>query len=380
MLKSVTKAKLKNKRVLLRVDFNVPLKNGFVSDDSRIHAAIPTIKTILKQKPVQLIIMAHLGRPGGKVVRELRMDPIAKRLEKLLKQKVVKLDDYTTKKDAKNKVLMLENLRFFKGEEKNDVKFAKTLASVADVYVNDAFGVCHRKHASVHAITKYLPLYAGLLLLSEIEHLQLKKPARPFIALIGGAKVSTKIPMIEQLLKKADAVLVGGAMIFTFYRAMGLSTGKSIVEKKYVSLAKKMLFKAKGKIVLPTDIVIASKAVKGVKTKNVSVGNIPNNMIGLDIGSESTQVFNEILKSAKTVFFNGPMGLFEVKPFDKATNELAKTIANSRAKSIVGGGDSLAAIKKLKLEKKFSHISTGGGASIALIEGKKLPGIEALKR
>jgi len=369
-----------NKRVLVRVDFNVPLNNKCnIVDDKRIKAALPTINYLLEHK-AQVILMSHLGRPKGKIVNNLRMDPIAKHLSMLLAEEVFKVDDCINIDIPNEKLVLLENLRFHKEEEKNDMKFAKRLANDADLYVNDAFGSCHRSHASVDAITNFLPSCAGFLLENEITNLELKKPKKPYIGILGGAKISDKIELIRSLLKKLDKLLLGGAMIFTFYKSQGIEIGKSLVEDNKLDLAQELLDSYKKKLVLPIDIVIADKIDKKAKIKTVSVDKIPKNMYGVDIGEKSVKQFKNILAKAKTIIWNGPMGIFEIDKFATATNEIAKCVANSKAKTIVGGGDSIAALDKLRLQNKMTHVSTGGGAFLEFIEGKHLPGITALER
>jgi phosphoglycerate kinase len=374
-----------HKKVLVRVDFNVPIdKKGNIADDTRIRAALPTIQYLLKKKAI-VILMTHFGRPEG-VDDKFRTDILGLRLSKLLKQPVYKLDDVIdgeveeyTDELVYGEVCLLENLRFYKEEEANDDRFAMSLAELADVYVNDAFSVSHRAHASVHAITKHLPSVAGFQLQHEIETMDkaLHNPKRPYIAIMGGAKVSDKIEAIEHLLKKVDALLIGGAMMFTFLKATGVSVGKSRYESDKVPLAKKLLKKAHGKLMLPTDCVVASSPSGTPKT--VDVRKIPATQMGLDIGPESLAIYESILSSAKTIVWNGPVGLFEVAKFAKGTNGLAKSIAKLNAVTIVGGGDTIDAINKLKLGKKFTHLSTGGGASLDFFAGKTLPGIAALE-
>lgn len=382
-MKRLTNVNFKNKRVIVRVDFNVPIdKKGKITGNKRIKAALPTLKYILSKKPKQLILMSHLGRPGGKVLEKLRMDKVAKELQKLLKKKVTKLNDCVDVRIPDEKIILLENLRFYPEEKKNDRKFAKKLASYADVYVNDAFGTSHRAHASVEAITHYLPSVPGFLLEKEIEVMgnALKKPKRPFVAILGGVKVSDKIDVINNLLKKADAILIGGAMMFTFFKSTGTEVGKSKVENDKLVLARKLLKKSKGKIILPVDAIVANKIGKNAKIKKVDVDKIPKNMIGVDIGPETILVYNEIITEAKTIIWNGPLGIFEIPKFSKGTKEIAKAISKNKGITIVGGGDSAAAIDKLKLEKRFTHVSTGGGASLEFLEGKKLPAIAALEK
>ncbi len=376
--------KFSNKEVLVRVDFNVPIgKNGKIADDKRIRAALPTIKYLLKKKAM-VILMSHLGRPKGKIDEKLRMDDAAKRLEKLLGKKVYKLDDcigFDVENFVDNmvpgEVVVLENLRFYNEEKENDASFAKALASLAQVYVNDAFGTCHRKHASVDAVTRYLPSCAGFLVEKEIKDMggTLAKPKRPFVAVMGGVKVSGKIEAINNLLKKVDKLLIGGAMMFTFLKAKGINVGKSIVEKDKVRLAKKLL--RNRKIILPVDTIVGNKFDKNAKAKTVDIGNIKG--IGLDIGPKTVKLYNGILKKARTILWNGPMGRFEWKKFSKGTAAIAKTLAKSRAATIVGGGDSAEAVEQLKLGRKMTHVSTGGGASLEFFAGKKLPALAALE-
>jgi 3-phosphoglycerate kinase len=375
--------KFANKEVLVRVDFNVPLDSrGNVADDKKIRAALPTIKYLLKKKAM-VILMSHLGRPKGKVDEKLGMGKIAKRLEKLLKKKVYKLDDCIghevedlIDEMVPGEVALLENLRFYSEEKKNEANFAESLANLAQVYVNDAFGTCHRSHASVDAITGYIPACAGLLVEKELKAMGkiLSKPKKPFTAVLGGAKVSGKIEVIKSLLKKVDHLLIGGAMMFTFLKAKGYNVGKSIVEDGKLKLAKKLL-KSK-KIVLPVDCIVGNKPSKDAKAKAVSIDKIKG--AGLDIGPKTVKLFSGIIKKSKTVAWNGPVGKFEWKKFSKGTAGIAKAIAGSKAASVVGGGDSAAAVENLKLGKKITHVSTGGGASLEFIAGKKLPGLAAL--
>jgi phosphoglycerate kinase len=379
---------VKDKRVLVRVDFNVPLdSNGKITNDKRIKAALPTIQYLIKNKAM-VILMSHLGKPKGEIVDKLKMDNAAKRLQMLLKKKVYKLNDCIGQdvedfidKMVAGEVVVLENLRFYKEEKENDLEFARSLSESADLYVNDAFGTCHRAHASVEGITKYIPSAAGFLVEKEIKIMgeALAKPKKSFAAIMGGAKVSDKINAISNLLKKVDYLLIGGAMMFTFLKSKGIEVGKSLVEDDKLSLARNLL-KSK-KLIIPVDTVIADKIDKKAKAKTVSVNNIPKNMLGLDIGSETIKNYKKIIAKAKTIIWNGPMGIFEIEKFAKGTNEIAKALAkNRKAVTIVGGGDSAAAIEKLKLEKKLTHVSTGGGASLEFLEGKKLPAIFALEK
>ncbi len=378
-MRSVKEADVAGKRVLVRVGFDVPLKNGKVADDRRLKAALPTIN-LLRKKKAKIILISHLGRPNGVVVEDLRLAPVAKSLSKLLKYPVLYEPDCIgsdveerAREMHDGDVLLLENLRFYPEEEANDNGFAQKLSAVADLYVNDAFSVSHRAHASVSAITQFLPSYAGISLESEVKMLSslLKNPKRPFIAIMGGAKVSDKIGVIESLLKKVDSILLGGAMMFTFYKALGYEIGKSRFEPDKVALARSLLKKGRKKIILPIDVVLDSR-------KAVSAHKMPKSAVGLDIGPETQIIYAEIIREGKTIFWNGPMGMFEKKPFDKGTMAVAKAMAKSKGVTVVGGGDSVAAVEKAKLPDKFTHVSTGGGAALEFLEGKKLPGLAAL--
>ncbi len=378
-------ADVKEKKVLLRADFNVPLKNGSVADDYRIRKTLPTIRHILENKAKQLIIISHLGRPKGKPVDELRLDPVAERLSFLLGEGVVKLNDCVDLKIPEDaKIVLLENLRFYKEEKDNYEFFAKKLASFADIYVNDAFSCSHRKHASIVEITNYLPSYAGFLLEKEIAMLSKAafSPGHPFVAIIGGAKIGDKIGFLNNLLQRVDKLLIGGAMAFTFLKAKGMEIGKSLYEEDKLMLAKLMLNNEK--IVLPDDIVIADRIENNTAKEIVPAGSIKKGFYGLDIGPLSVNSFKKALSNAKTVFWNGPLGMFELESFAKATEDIAFYLAglckDNKAEVIVGGGDSASAVRKLGLEESFTHVSTGGGASIEFVEGKKLPGILALER
>lgn len=385
---------LAGKRVLVRVDFNVPLdEQGAITDDTRIRAALPTIQD-LTSKGAKVILTSHFGRPKGKVVDSMRLTPVATRLSELLGQPVLKCDDcigdeVTTAIGGMQdgQVALLENVRFYAEEEANDPAFAEKLASVADLYVNDAFGTAHRAHASTEGVTHYLkPSVAGYLIEKELQYLQsaIEAPKRPLAAIIGGSKVSSKITVIETLLEKVDKLLIGGGMIFTFYKARGLSVGKSLVEDEFLELAKTLEAKAKEKgvqLLLPTDVVVADKFDKEAEAQTVSVESIPDGWMGLDIGPDSIKVFQEALADCKTVIWNGPMGVFEFDKFAKGTEAIARTLADltkTGAITIIGGGDSVAAVEKVGVAEQMSHISTGGGASLELLEGKVLPGIAAL--
>nr|WP_199331249.1 phosphoglycerate kinase [Calothrix sp. FACHB-1219] len=392
-LANLSAAEISGKRALVRVDFNVPVDdNGNITDDTRIRAALPTIQD-LTQKGAKVILASHFGRPKG-VDDKLRLTPVAKRLSELLGQEVVKTDDSIGDEVAakvaalqNGQVLLLENVRFYKEEEKNDPEFAQKLAANADFYVNDAFGTAHRAHASTEGVTKFLsPSVAGYLVEKELQYLQsaIESPQRPLAAIIGGSKVSSKIGVIETLLEKCDKLIIGGGMIFTFYKARGLSVGKSLVEEDKIELAKSLEAKAKERgvtFLLPTDVVVADKFAPDANAETVSIENIPDGGMGLDIGPDSVKVFQEALADCKSVVWNGPMGVFEFDKFAKGTEAIAHTLAEigkTGATTIIGGGDSVAAVEKVGLAEQMSHISTGGGASLELLEGKVLPGIAAL--
>jgi phosphoglycerate kinase len=385
--------KLKDKRVLVRVDFNVPLnEKKEVADNTRIVESLPTIKKILVEGG-KAILMSHLGRPKGKDPN-LSLAPVAKRLEKLLGKPVKFVDDCIGEKVEKavsglksGECLLLENLRFYPQEEKNDTEFAKSLAKLGDVYVNDAFGTAHRAHASTEGVTKYFKeCAAGYLMQKELKYLSmaLSQPKRPFVAILGGSKISGKIDVIKNLMDKVDTLLIGGGMAFTFYKALGKEIGSSLVETDKVELAKEILQEACRKKVdleLPLDFVIAPEAKEDAATKVVDKDNIPAGWKGLDIGPKTEELFKQKIDKANTVVWNGPMGVFEVEKFARGTMAVAKELAEitrKNAVTIVGGGDSVAALAKANLEKKMTHVSTGGGASLEFLEGKTLPGIAAL--
>ena len=388
--KTVRDLDVAGKKVLVRVDFNVPLNDkGEITDDTRITASLPTIQYLLEQKAA-VILMAHLGRPKGQVKPELSLAPVAKHLGKLLGKKILFAPDCVGEaaKAAASKlkaghILLLENLRFHKEEEKNDMEFAEQLASLADLYVNDGFGVSHRAHASVEGVTHFLPAAAGFLLEKEIQYVgqAVTNPLHPFVAIIGGAKVSDKIGVISNLLDKVDTLLIGGGMANTFLAAQGHKMGKSLVEEDKLELAKELLAKAKKnkvKLLLPTDLVMAAAFAPDAAHVTEGVKHLNQEYMALDIGSETSKAYAEALAEAKMIVWNGPMGVFEMDAFCKGTEAVAKAVAKSRAVSIVGGGDSVAAIEKLGLAKRITHISTGGGASLEYLEGKVLPGVAAL--
>lgn len=388
--KTVRDLDVAGKKVLVRVDFNVPLNDkGEITDDTRITASLPTIQYLLEQKAA-VILMAHLGRPKGQVKPELSLAPVAKHLGKLLGKKILFAPDCVgeaaqaaASKLKPGHILLLENLRFHKEEEKNDMEFAEKLASLADLYVNDGFGVSHRAHASVEGVTHFLPAAAGFLLEKEIQYVgqAVTNPLHPFVAIIGGAKVSDKIGVISNLLDKVDTLLIGGGMANTFLAAHGYKMGKSLVEEDKLDLAKELLAKAKKNkvnMLLPTDLVMAAAFAPDAEHATEKVKNLNQAYMALDIGAETSKAYAEALADAKMIVWNGPMGVFEMDAFCKGTEAVAKAVAKSRATSIVGGGDSVAAIEKLGLAKRITHISTGGGASLEYLEGKVLPGVAAL--
>ncbi|MFZ5801377.1 MAG: phosphoglycerate kinase [Candidatus Omnitrophota bacterium] len=382
---------LKNKRVIIRVDFNVPLDKSLkITDDRRIKEAIPTINFVLDAPAAKVILMSHLGRPDGKVVENLRLNPVAERLAQLLGEPVKKLDECVGDAvkaqiaSAKEKVVLLENLRFHAEEEKDDAHFSRELAALADVFVNDAFGTAHRAHASTEGITHFLPSIAGFLLEKEIKYLgaAVENPRRPFVVILGGAKVSDKIAVIDNLLPKADTIIIGGGMAYTFLKSQGISVGASKLEADKLEVAKAILESAQKKdvgVILPADHVITQKIDETDNLRVVGV-DIPEGWLAVDIGPKTIEIFKAALKDAKTIVWNGPLGVFEAEAFSKGTRSIAEFIAALKdVTSIIGGGDSAAAIAKFNLESKMTHISTGGGASLEYLEGKILPGIAALK-
>ncbi len=391
---SIDKLNLKDKRVLVRVDFNVPLdENLNITDDIRITSSLPTIKKIISDGG-KAILMSHLGRPKGKVNPKYSLKPAAKRLGELL-GKEVKLapdcvgDDVKKLVDSMKSgdVVLLENLRFHEEEEKNDPEFSKKLAELGDIYVNDAFGSAHRAHASTEGVTKYIKqCAAGYLMQKELEYLgsAITNPARPYCAILGGAKISGKIDVIMNLLDKVDTMIIGGGMAYTFYKAQGKEIGKSLLEEEKIGLAKEVLdkvSKSKVKFVMPVDVVVADEFKNDSPSKVVSVNNIPADKMGLDIGPETIKLFSDEIAKAKTIVWNGPMGVFEMDNFAKGTNAIANKLVEVTSKgaiTIIGGGDSAAAISKAGLDDKVSHVSTGGGASLEFLEGKILPGVAAL--
>jgi phosphoglycerate kinase len=388
--KSVRDVDVRGKRVFCRVDFNVPMENGHITDDTRIRAALPTIQTLVDQG-AKVILASHLGRPKGQVVEELRLTPVAARLSELLGKPVAKVDEAIgTEVEARvnalrdGDVLLLENVRFYPGEEKNDPELAKAFAKLADLYVNDAFGTAHRAHASTAGIADHLPAVAGLLLQKELDALgtALENPKRPFTAIIGGAKVKDKIGVIENLLDKVDNLIIGGGLSYTFVYAKGYSIGKSLFEADKVELAKKFIRQAEEKgvrLYLPVDAVVIDEFGPNPDiVKTVEIDQIPADLEAVDIGPKTRELFADVVKASRLVIWNGPMGVFEFDQFAKGTNAVAQALADSAAFTIIGGGDSAAAIEKAGLAESVDHISTGGGASLEFLEGKVLPGVAAL--
>ena len=381
---------LNNKTVLIRVDFNVPLENGNITDDSRIKAALPTLNYLINQG-ARCVIVSHLGRPKGKKETSLSLAPIAKHLATLINKNVLMCDDSignnikeTIKKRHDIALFLLENIRFYKEEENNDDNFSKELASLADIFVQDAFGTAHRAHASTAGVAKYLPSYTGLLVKKELSFLQnvFDQPERPLLAIVGGAKVSTKIGVLNHLLETVDYLVIGGAMAFTFLKAQGYPVGKSLCENDKCDLALALLNKAitlNKSILLPLDLVVSTSLNNLDDITIVNADTIPENTMGLDIGPKTIEAIESLIKLSKTVLWNGPLGVFEIDAFSKGTCEVAKQLATSNAITIIGGGDSVAAVHKVNQAKFMSHISTGGGACLEYLEGKELPGIACIK-
>lgn len=386
---SIRDVELKGKKVFCRVDFNVPLDGTTITDDTRIRAALPTIEYLI-DAGARVILASHLGRPKGKVVEELRLTPVAERLQTLLKKAVKKIDEAcgpvaerAVDELRDGDVLLLENVRFYPGEETNDPELAKAFAKLADLYVNDAFGAAHRAHASTEGIAHYLPAVAGFLMEKELNVLgkAMSNPERPFTAIIGGAKVRDKIGVIDHLLEKVDRLLIGGGLAFTFIKALGHDIGDSLLEEDKLELARTFIEKAKKNgvdLYLPEDVIIANAFANDAETKIVSIDAIPNGWQALDIGPKTVETYRRVIESSKLVIWNGPMGVFEMDAFAKGTEGVARALADSDALTIIGGGDSAAAVEKFQLADKIDHISTGGGASLELMEGKALPGIVAL--
>ena len=392
VLNTIREADLKNKRVLIRVDFNVPLKDGKVTDATRITAALPTINYILSQPGASLVVMSHFGRPKGKKNPDFSMIPVGKKFEELLGKPVKVASDVIGPEVRKEvdslkpgEVLLLENCRFYPDEEANNPEFAKELASYGDVYVNDAFGTAHRAHASTEGVAHFLPSYAGFLIEKEVKFMAplLENPEKPFVAIIGGSKVSSKISVLESLVKTCDTIVIGGGMAYTFLKVQGHTIGKSLVEDDFLDTARDFLAAAekKGvKVILPVDHICADNFAEDAKPVAVDGIDIADDLMGMDIGPKTVKAITDALKGAKSVVWNGPMGVFEFASFAKGTEAVAKALAASGATTVVGGGDSVAAINKFGLADKISHVSTGGGASLEFLEGKNLPGIKALEK
>ncbi|ABK87819.1 phosphoglycerate kinase [Bacillus thuringiensis] len=388
--KSIRDVDLKGKRVFCRVDFNVPMKEGKITDETRIRAALPTIQYLVEQG-AKVILASHLGRPKGQAVEELRLTPVAARLGELLGKDVKKADEAfgpvaQEMVAAMNEgdVLVLENVRFYAGEEKNDAELAKEFAALADIFVNDAFGAAHRAHASTAGIADYLPAVSGLLMEKELEVLgkALSNPERPFTAIIGGAKVKDKIGVIRHLLDKVDNLIIGGGLAYTFVKALGHEIGLSLCEDDKIELAKEFMQLAKEKGVnfyMPVDVVITEEFSETATTKIVGIDSIPSNWEGVDIGPKTREIYADVIKNSKLVVWNGPMGVFEMTPFAEGTKAVGQALADAEGTySVIGGGDSAAAVEKFGMADKMSHISTGGGASLEFMEGKELPGVVCL--
>lgn len=380
---------LSGKRVFCRVDFNVPMKEGSISDDTRIRAAIPTIQQLV-EKGAKVILASHMGRPNGEVKEELRLTAVGEHLSTLIQKPVQKLDESIGDSVVKaidqmenGDIILLENVRFHPGEEKNDPTLAEHFAKLADIYVNDAFGAAHRAHASTEGIAKHIPAVSGLLMEKELDVLgkALSNPERPFTAIIGGAKVKDKIGVIDHLLDKVDNLLIGGGLSYTFSKAQGYDIGKSLLEEDKIELAKSFIEKAKEKgvnLYIPIDVVVASEFSKDAETKIVNIDSIESDWMGLDIGPKTSALYADVIHNSKLVIWNGPMGVFEIKPFAEGTKSVAEAMASTDAYTVIGGGDSAAAVEKFEVANRMDHISTGGGASLEFMEGKDLPGVVAL--
>ena len=389
--KTIKDIDVAGKRVLVRVDLNVPMEEstGKILDETRIKAVVPTIKYLIEHK-ARIILCSHLGRPNGKVVESMRMAPVAKLLASILEKPVATASDCIGKEAEKavanlkdGEILLLENLRFHAEEEKNDPDFSKALAKLAEIYVNDAFGTAHRAHASTVGVTKYLPSVAGFLMQKEIEVMgkALSSPTRPFASIIGGAKISDKIGVIDNIMDKVDVLLIGGGMTATFLKAMGHDVGKSAIEADKLELAQKLMEKAKTKeikFLLPVDVVVADKFASSAKSKTVSIDKVPADWVIMDIGHKTIELFEAELEKCKTIIWNGPMGVFEYPKFSRGTASIAKLLARLKATTIIGGGSTAEVVEEMWLTEKMSHVSTGGGASLEFLEGRVLPGVAAL--
>ncbi len=387
--KTIVDIEPRGKRILMRVDFNVPIQDGVITDDKRIRAALPSIENLL-ERGGRVVLMSHLGRPKGKVVDDLRLDPVARRLAELLGKPVQKLDDCIGPEVeaavdglGAGEIILLENVRFYAAEEKNDAEFARALAKLGDIYVNDAFGTAHRAHASTEGVARHLPAVSGFLLEKELEFLggAVEQPKRPFVAILGGAKVQDKISVIEALLAKVDTLIIGGGMAYTFLKAQGYEIGNSLLDADRLDFCRSIMEKAQAagvKLYLPVDIVVAKEFSATAEHKTVEAEQIPADWEGLDIGPKTARMFADVVKNAGTVVWNGPMGVFEFAAFAEGTRAVAQALADSRAVTIIGGGDSAAAVEQMGLAEKMTHVSTGGGASLEFLEGKTLPGVAAL--
>lgn len=392
MKKTVKDIDVKGKKIIVRCDFNVPLKDGRITDDTRIRAALPTINYLVENGGA-VILMSHLGRPEGKAEPKYSLAPVAERLAELMETDVIFApsdvvvdDNVRAKAEAlkSGQVMLLENVRFRKEETKNNAEFAKELASLAEVFVNDAFGTAHRAHASTAGIADYLPSVSGFLIEKEIKFLgnAVENPQRPFVAIMGGAKVGDKISVIENLLKKVDTLIIGGGMAYTFYKSLGYEIGTSILDEESIELAANLLKKAKEagvKMLIPTDVVCGREFKNDTETLICESQKMPKDMMGLDIGPKTAELYKKEIAAAKTVVWNGPMGVFEMENFAKGTYEIAKALSESDAVTVIGGGDSAAAVEQFGLADKMTHISTGGGASLEFLEGKELPGVAVLE-
>ncbi|MDC7246359.1 MAG: phosphoglycerate kinase [Sphaerochaetaceae bacterium] len=391
-LQTVKNIDLTGKRVLIRVDFNVPVKDGKVGDDTRIKSALPTIRYILEQEGTSLVVMSHFGRPKGKKNPDFSMAPIADRFSELLGKEVklasdVISDEVTAQVEAlkSGEVLLLENVRFYKEEESNDPEFAKKLAAYGEVYINDAFGTAHRAHASTEGVAHYLPSAAGFLIEKEVKFFAplLDNPEKPFVAIIGGSKVSSKISVLESLLRTCDTIVIAGGMAYTFLKVQGHAIGKSLLEEDYIEVARSFLDKAKEKnvsVILPLDHVGATKFDQNAEAVPVDSVDIPEDLIGMDVGPKTLAAVADALKSARSIVWNGPMGVFEFDSFAEGTKKVAQMVADCEGVTVVGGGDSVAAVNKFGYADRIDHVSTGGGASLEFLEGKELPGIKALEK
>ncbi len=390
-IKTVKDMNLVNKRCLVRVDFNVPVKDGVITDDTRIRSALPTLNYILSQEGSSLIVMSHLGRPKGEVKSEFSLSVVRERLQKLLGTKVIMAEDCIGNKIVKltkdlnpGEVLLLENLRFHSEETKNDPEFAKKLAQNGDIFINDAFGTAHRAHASTEGVTKFLPSAGGFLIEKEVAFFEplVTNPAKPFVAIIGGAKVSSKISVLESLLKNCTTLIIGGGMAYTFLKAKGLNVGNSLIEDDFIDVAKKLIKDASDRgveILLPVDHLAAAEFSSDAEVITINSEMIPDGLIGMDIGPKTLESYNDVIAKAKSLVWNGPLGVFEFNNFAKGTLGVAQLVAECRGITVVGGGDSVAAVNKFGYADKIDHVSTGGGASLEYLEGKELPGIAALK-